>query len=176
MKLCLNCSKELIENQDKFCGRSCVGSYYGKQHKLTTDERRAKWRQRGKKYWQRHKARLYEKRKYKAEDYQNLGYAYKRNLLWRIKRRAEEKQLSFDLQIEDIQIPSHCPVLGIKLEKGKGSGVKDYSPSLDRIVPFLGYVKGNVIVVSHKANRIKSDASLSELQKVADFYTKLLKT
>mgnify|MGYP006166398807 FL=1 len=38
-----------------------------------------------------------------------------------------------------------------------------------------GYVKDNIIVVSMRANRIKSDATVDEIRKVADFYEKLLK-
>lgn len=41
--------------------------------------------------------------------------------------------------------------------------------SLDRIVPSLGYVPGNVAVISHRANRIKSDATADELRAVADW-------
>ena len=49
------------------------------------------------------------------------------------------------------------------------------TPSIDRIDPKKGYVKDNIIVVSMRANRIKSDATVDEIWKVADFYEKLLK-
>ena len=51
----------------------------------------------------------------------------------------------------------------------------NYSPSFDRIYPKKGYVKGNIVIVSNKANRIKTDATVDEIRKVADFYEKLLK-
>ena len=38
-----------------------------------------------------------------------------------------------------------------------------------------GYTKNNIVIVSTRANRIKSDATLDEIRKVADFYEKLLK-
>lgn len=68
-------------------------------------------------------------------------------------------------------IPTHCPVLGLqfKLRIGK-SGPCDTSPTLDRIDNRKGYVRGNVEVISWRANRIKCDASTSELRKVADYY------
>ena len=38
-----------------------------------------------------------------------------------------------------------------------------------------GYTKNNIVIVSNRANRIKSDATVDEIRKVADFYEKLLK-
>jgi hypothetical protein len=73
----------------------------------------------------------------------------------------------------DILIPSKCPVLGIPLMPNIGGGRQDdHSPTLDRIIPGKGYVPGNVVVVSWRANRIKSDATIEELKKVARFYSK----
>jgi len=93
-------------------------------------------------------------------------------MYWKALDRAKQRGLPFTISKSDVVIPSHCPVLGIPLQPGTGV-LTDNSPSLDRIIPELGYVPGNVIVVSHKANRIKTDASPVELQKVADFYNKL---
>ena len=47
--------------------------------------------------------------------------------------------------------------------------------SIDRIDPKKGYVKDNIIVVSMRDNRIKTNATVDEIRKVADFYEKLLK-
>lgn len=95
--------------------------------------------------------------------------------MFSVKTRARKKGLAFDLTEEDINIPSHCPVLGIPLfhKRGKGTGPHDNSPSLDRIIPEKGYVKGNVIVVSSKANRIKSNATADEILAVGNFYKDL---
>ena len=54
-----------------------------------------------------------------------------------------------------------------------GSKNNDLTPSIDRINPKKGYVKENIIVVSMKANRIKTDATVEEIRKIADFYEKL---
>lgn len=85
-------------------------------------------------------------------------------MLWRnAKRRAEERGIPFELQLEDIRVPDTCPVLGLTLQPGTHKH-HDASPSLDRIIPAKGYVPGNVWVISHRANSIKRDASLDELR------------
>ena len=86
----------------------------------------------------------------------------------RAKSRAKKFGIVFDLDPEDIVIPELCPVLGIPLFKGDRV-ISDNTPSLDKIIPSLGYTKGNVVVISYKANRIKSDANYKDIQKVADW-------
>ena len=93
-------------------------------------------------------------------------------LLWHLKSRAKANNIAFNLTKEDIIIPEFCPVLGIRLEKGKGkSGFN--SPSVDRIIPSLGYTKGNIVIISQRANLIKNDATPDEIQRVATFYKNL---
>ena len=79
------------------------------------------------------------------------------------KSRAKRYGIQFNLDESDIVIPNQCPILGIKLSLGN-TNAEPNSPSLDRIRPHLGYVKGNVWVISYRANRIKCDASLEELK------------
>jgi len=81
------------------------------------------------------------------------------------KRRAKAKEMPFDIAREDITVPELCPVLGIPIIVGTRRW-QDSSPTLDRINPALGYVKGNVEVISARANRIKNDASAAELELV----------
>jgi len=92
-----------------------------------------------------------------------------KNLLRWAKRRADKYDLPFTLTEDDIEIPSHCPVFGIPLYSGDGASCNN-SPTIDRIVPYIGYVPGNVIVISSKANRIKTNASWMELKMIVDFY------
>lgn len=82
------------------------------------------------------------------------------------KKRAKSKNLEFNISISDLSVPSHCPVLGVQLVIGNGFA-QDNSPSIDRIHPALGYVRGNVRVISWKANRLKNDGDYIELMKVA---------
>ena len=83
------------------------------------------------------------------------------------KTRAREKGLMFNLHYDDIQIPNLCPVLKIPLIPSEG--MSDGSPSLDRMIPYLGYTKGNVKVISMKANRIKTDATSNEIKAVLQY-------
>tara|TARA_R110002012_G_scaffold133280_2_gene286436 strand:- start:3760 stop:4227 length:468 start_codon:yes stop_codon:yes gene_type:complete len=96
-----------------------------------------------------------------------------RRMLYRSKSRAKKKGLDFNLEISDIQVPDVCPVLGITLNFKQGKkGYHPDSPSLDRIDPSKGYVKGNVQVMSARANLLKNDATVEELQQVIEFLLK----
>lgn len=90
------------------------------------------------------------------------------SILNNAKCRAKDKGLEFTLTAADIHIPEFCPVLGIRLEPGKGVASPN-SPSIDRINPHAGYVPGNVAIISYKANTIKSNATLAEVQAVAAY-------
>ena len=89
-------------------------------------------------------------------------------VLWTAARqRAIKANVPFNIEISDIIIPTHCPYLGIELisgiGKGRGNIHRRYSPSLDRIIPELGYIRGNIQVISWLANTMKSSASKEEL-------------
>jgi hypothetical protein len=80
------------------------------------------------------------------------------------KHRAKKKGLPFNIDLSDIVIPKVCPVLGIELKANAGNGgVSRGSPSLDRIIPSLGYVKGNVQVISNATNLLKGDSTSDEM-------------
>ena len=85
-----------------------------------------------------------------------------KKLLKDAKTRAKNYSIEFNITLEDIIIPDHCDILGIPLfSNAMHSGPN--SPSLDRINPDNGYTKGNVQVISHKANTMKSNATQKEL-------------
>lgn len=79
------------------------------------------------------------------------------------KGRAKIQSVPFSLCLDDIVMPDRCPILGVVMRPAVGQ-VNDTSPTLDKIIPALGYVPGNVAVISHRANLIKRDATLQELQ------------
>lgn len=86
-------------------------------------------------------------------------------LLERARARARRRDLPFTLRRKDVRVPLVCPVSKRTLELGAGRTAR--SPSLDRICPGLGYVPGNVRVVSDEMNRLKSDHSAAKLRDLA---------
>lgn len=91
------------------------------------------------------------------------------HMLHRAKGRSRRENVAFSITKDDISIPEFCPLLGIRLNFSTGSGGASDSPSLDRAIPALGYVKGNVCVMSMLANRIKFQATPEQIIKMAEW-------
>lgn len=90
-------------------------------------------------------------------------------LLTVAKGRAKKLGIEFNVSIDDLEIPTCCPLLGVEINYAVNAGFAvPNSPSIDRINPKLGYVKGNVWIVSWRANRIKNDSSLEELERLTE--------
>jgi hypothetical protein len=82
------------------------------------------------------------------------------------KHRAKLNDILFNVEPQDIVVPEFCPALAIRLEcTGKRAvGPQRQSPTLDRIESGLGYVKGNIWVISCRANSVKNDATFEEME------------
>lgn len=142
--ICVHCGKEFESSRSraKYCTPIC-GSRYRSQ-----------------KYYRLH-PELHKNKRLMA----NSNVA--KRILTRVKSRCKADGIPFDLTIEDIVIPEFCPVLNIPLATAPGHGRNPIaSPSLDRIRPDGGYVKGNVRVISNRANLLKSNATVEELKLV----------
>lgn len=89
------------------------------------------------------------------------------------KNTAKRQKVPFNLTIEYLESikTDVCPVFKTPFKWQRfGQGQKTgESPTLDRIIPELGYVEGNVVWISDLANRIKSNATETELYAVADW-------
>lgn len=107
------------------------------------------------------------------------------------KAQAAQNGIQFSLVLEDVHFPEYCPVLGIKLCYERAREVRaarEDSPSFDRFNPDGAYSPDNVLIVSHKANRIRKSFTPSELVekgkqianleyfKIARFYSNLTKS
>lgn len=120
--------------------------------------------------------------------YTSKGKLYERwmepeeHRFWKVKKslalakdRAKGKGLPFNLDAEylDSIYPKDnlCPALRTPLEWGDDNG-RENSPSLDRIIPTKGYVRGNVQWLSRLANTIKTNATTAQICAVADYLRK----
>ena len=93
----------------------------------------------------------------------------------RLKGSAKKRNIEFDLSvsdIDDIGIPITCPILGIRLAFNRVKQL-DNSISFDRIDSSKGYTRDNIIIISNRANRLKSDATIQELQQISSYYMNL---
>jgi len=91
-------------------------------------------------------------------------------MLGRAKKRVKVSGLEFSITARDIEpFPEICPVLGLALNWERAGRAAGDSPSLDRLDNRKGYIRGNVMIISNRANMIKQDATAEEVQAVADF-------
>ena len=95
-------------------------------------------------------------------------------MLYAARSRAKKAEIEFNLTIEDIVIPEICPVLGIPLFARVNGGkvpptLLANSPSLDRIDNTKGYIRGNVQVISMRANNLKADGTLEEMEAIVAY-------
>jgi hypothetical protein len=126
---------------------------------------------------QRAQARKESRRKYYLKTRKLKGVWPKRGKIERTKEywlyhaakaRAKQAGIPFDLNVEDIVVPDICPALGIPLSKENIRNLPN-SPSVDRFDNDLGYTKDNIRIISWRANKLKSDAKLEELEKIVNW-------
>ena len=79
--------------------------------------------------------------------------------------RAQASGVEFSISEQDIVVPDICPILGIPLSVGVGRQ-HDGSPSLDRFDNLRGYTPDNVRVISWRANDLKRNATIEELERI----------
>ena len=122
------------------------------------------------------------KKEYNKKYYQeNKDYfkKYKRENPWTSMTKSAKTRTNLPFNITSKYVKSiwpednMCPALGIKFKQGTEGSPVDSSPSLDRIIPKLGYIKGNVQIVCHLANKIMSNATPEQVMAVAKHYKKI---
>ncbi len=140
-------NKEKIKAQAKL--------YYHKQKELNPEKVREHSRV------EMRKLRQKNPEKYKYAHIRYKQQFPERYLYSLAKSRAKLKKSEFTIELSDIFIPEFCPLLGLKLEMNSNN--KWAHPSLDRIDNSKGYIKGNIMVISFRANFLKNNASVEEL-------------
>ena len=162
MKICYVCNtpKDPRKFKKDKSGRDGLGNICKKCHSIETYRTRRENPERISKQYRR------------TQRWQDANPDFK--ILQAAKRRAKQHGIPFGITRKDILIPEVCPVLGIPLVVGGSRFATANSPSLDRIIPELGYVPGNIAVISHKANTIKSNATIEELEAVVAWLKKTL--
>lgn len=96
---------------------------------------------------------------------------YPQRYMWiRARLRAKTKGVPFTIKPEDIPLPPRCEVFGFELAYGTVERKdRDRAASLDRIKPALGYVPGNIRVISFRANFLLSTGTLEEFETICEW-------
>lgn len=155
-------------------GSSWRGSRIGKNNPNWKGDGRKSRRQIGREWYLKHKDDPVFKQKAREYREKNKERLSLMKTLWKqrnpilniwsnAKYRARRIGLEFNLEPSDIIIPKICPYLGIRLTSKKMRGHLDSHLSLDRIDSSKGYIKGNVEVISYRANAMKQNASKKQL-------------
>lgn len=98
-----------------------------------------------------------------------------KSILSGLRASAKKRGIPFDLtttDLDEIGIPVTCPALGIPIHFNRGTP-SDNSISIDRIDSSKGYTKDNIVIVSQRANKLKSNATITEMRDLVNFYQEL---
>ena len=95
-----------------------------------------------------------------------------RTLVNNAKARAKHFAIPFEITVKDAEIPPMCPICGTELRRATHLKA-DHSPSIDRIVPALGYVPGNICVICNRCNTIKSNGTLEDHLRIAAYMARM---
>lgn len=157
-----------ISRRCRECRRAYQRAWAAKNKELTNERNRASYRRNKPAYAARVKKYVQRLR----EDARSDLTIQSKILVKAARHRAKKRGVPFNITSADVPIPANCPVFGFPLVVRRGAPGPD-SPTIDRIEPAKGYVKGNVIVVSMKANVAKSDLTPDELFRLWSFYNSL---
>lgn len=137
-----------------------------------TPEQKAKLSAQRKQQRERRKARNLEHHQEVARAYKRTGRGWFFSWANAIKERSRKFGIPCDIDAAWLEhnLPTHCPVLGIELKRRTSRGDNaPTAPTVDRLIPSLGNVRGNIHIISRRANNIKSDASAEEVLRVGQW-------
>ena len=126
-----------------------------------------------KKYYQENKEKIVKRAKEHKQ--RNPLLSQSQILCGSARGRSRKNKTPIDLDfiskpniMEWLKHQSRCELCNIEFSigyKGK-SGGRSNSPSLDRLIPSLGYVPGNVSLICFRCNAKKSDATFEEYERM----------
>ena len=189
---CSECNSPLGKRQKKFCSYKCMNVYNAREFGMKNREEkpnRYKVCDNCEQSLNLSKFSLIEKWNINSDTKNTckkcsikIRQAEKLNRDWKvdaakllysnIKSRCKRIGREFSIELEDILIPEKCPVFGFDLKR-EDRQTWMCAPSVDRIDSSKGYIKGNITVVSRRANIIKRDATIEELEQLFNYYKTL---
>ncbi len=189
---CLECNSTLGKRQKKFCSCKCMNVYnareFGMKHREKNPNRYKVCKECNQSLnlnkfsliekWNVNSGTkdICKKCSTKIRQTEKLNRDWKvdaAKLLYKnIKSRCKRTGREFSIELEDIIIPEKCPVFGFELKR-EDKQTWMSAPSVDRIDSSKGYIKGNVTVVSRRANILKRDATVEELELLLNYYKTL---
>lgn len=94
-----------------------------------------------------------------------------------MKERAVARNLPIDLKFFTVPVLTiwiannqRCSCCGVEFDvRDRSVANRDRTQSVDRIIPELGYVRGNVAIICWRCNNLKRDATADELQAVVNW-------
>ena len=170
---CIDCTTAVPKPKcRKKAAKKAVKTRWGQDKPKTPAQRKAARQD----YYQRNRDDILAKARKRREqnpeatrEAQKAWYSknWKRNMVTKAKARAKKQGVLFDITVDDLEFPDVCPVLGCAMSPGHSD--RNFRPSLDKIIPELGYTPENSRVISYRANRIKNDGTLEEHQRIAEY-------
>ena len=161
--VCPDCGKEKLSRKrdfGKLCS-SCNMKTIEKQHRHLR--------------FKENKLTIAEHCKNTREKYKDTFTYRLRKLVEQAKARSKRNNLEFELTLDNVldlyPEDNKCPVFKFDLSfnsNGRG-GYRENSPSIDRIDSNKGYTLDNVQIISTKANILKSNASLQDIEALYNF-------
>ena len=182
---CKDCEKEYEQNnKEKIAERK---KKYNQKNKVEIAKRNKDWRLKNRPELLEKKKQYYEKNKEKIAEHdreyrkKNPYQIQSTSLSSSARKRAKQKNIPIDLDfistpnmLDWLKRQPNCVccdrVFGIGY-KGKFR-FQNNSPSLDRLIPSLGYISGNVFLICFRCNALKNDATLKELETVLGWMKK----
>ena len=98
------------------------------------------------------------------------------HVLSNIRIRSKKNNIPFDItkqNLIDMQNESDtCPCCFEPFDFNLNGPNDPHSPSVDRIIPELGYVKSNVKMICFRCNQQKNDSSIEQLEQIVRYMKK----